>query len=93
MTVPDRKQALESSYGLELATFFVAQGNYDRARYYVNACMENFLTSWVTVHPLLVVSRRLLVQVCAAECIVLEKGVQRELYCSNYNHWRNWTKC
>ena len=63
MASPERKQALESSFGLELATYFVAQGNLDRARFYAVSSMEHFLKTWVTIHPLLVVSRQMLVQV------------------------------
>ena len=63
LAVPTRKIILESKYGLELATFYTASGDFDRARYYVAQTMESFLSSWTTMHPLHTAGRLEIIQV------------------------------
>ena len=63
LAVPTRKIVLESKYGLELATFYTASGDFDRARYYVAQTMENFLSVWTTMHPLHTAGRLEIIQV------------------------------
>ena len=65
MTDDVRRGVLERKNALQLASFYVAEGNLDRARYYTAQALQAFVAEWTELHPLLISSRNAALQVHA----------------------------
>ncbi|KAK1173766.1 DNA-dependent protein kinase catalytic subunit [Acipenser oxyrinchus oxyrinchus] len=57
MKVEERKSIIETSYSQELSLLYILQGDFDRAKYYVNNCMQVFMQNYSSIDTLLPGSR------------------------------------
>ncbi|XP_023688567.2 DNA-dependent protein kinase catalytic subunit isoform X1 [Paramormyrops kingsleyae] len=57
MKLEERKNIMETYFSQELSLLYILQEDYDRAKYYINNCMEIFIQNYSTIDMLLNRSR------------------------------------
>ncbi|XP_067118451.1 DNA-dependent protein kinase catalytic subunit-like [Centruroides vittatus] len=78
----NKKKYLEENFSEELTLLYIIQENYDRAQYYSQLCLQNFLKEWSSLNVLMPVIRKTKLQ-------SLQKHIELQEFLNFIDTYRN----